>query len=101
MVDCHSDMTELLFEHDPCLLRCDSINVQSEETEEAKGDSDKSVLEENEGVLGKDEEVAQAIKAATETANYTKVCPPPFFLLGYLSCYFKDRKMQEKHTNFM
>ena len=31
------------------------------------------MLEENEGVLGKDVEVAQAIKAATETANYTKV----------------------------
>ena len=47
--------------------------VKSEEIEEAKADSDKSVLEENEGVLGKDVEVAQAIKAATETANYTKV----------------------------
>jgi len=49
------------------------FELQIEETEEAKADSDKSVLEETDrNVLGKDEEVAEAIKAATETSNYTK-----------------------------
>ena len=84
MTDDYLDMIALSLRHDRCLLRCDRIDVQSEEIEEAKGDSDKSVLEENEGVLGKDEEVAQAIKAATETANYTKVCPPPYFVKKFI-----------------
>jgi len=49
------------------------FDLQLEEEEEAKADTDRSKLDENDrNVLGKDEEWANAIKTATEAATYTK-----------------------------
>ena len=47
--------------------------MQLEEEEEARAESDKSQLDElDKNVLGRNEDIADAIKTATEAASYTK-----------------------------
>ena len=49
------------------------FDLQLEEEEEAKAESDKTQDDElDKNVLGKDEDVAAAIKSATEAATYSK-----------------------------
>ena len=49
------------------------FDLQLEEEEEAKAESDKTATDElHEGLTGKNEEIASAIKAATETHLYCK-----------------------------
>lgn len=49
------------------------FDLQLEEEEEAKADSDKTATDElHEGLTGKNQEIANAIKAATETHLYTR-----------------------------
>jgi len=49
------------------------FDLQLEEEEEARADSDKTVTDElHEGLTGKNQEIANAIKAATETHLYTR-----------------------------
>ena len=51
------------------------FDLQLEEEEEAKAASDKTAFDDlDKNILGKDEEIATAIKAATDVAGYTKVC---------------------------
>ena len=55
------------------------FDLQLEEEEEAKAASDKTAFDDlDKNILGKDEEIATAIKAATDVAGYTKV--------SYLDC---------------
>jgi hypothetical protein len=49
------------------------FDLQLEEEEEAKAATDKTVDDLDKVILGKDEEIANAIKAATDIAGYTKV----------------------------
>ncbi len=50
------------------------FDLQLEEEEEAKAASDKTAFDDlDKNILGKDEEIASAIRAATDMASYTKV----------------------------
>jgi hypothetical protein len=50
------------------------FDLQLEEEEEAKAATDKTAFEDlGKEILGKDEEIANAIRAATDIAGYTKV----------------------------
>ena len=57
------------------------FDLQLEEEEEAKAATDKTAFDDlDKNILGKDEEIASAIKAATDVAGYTKVRSSPFSL---------------------
>ncbi len=57
------------------------FDLQLEEEEEAKAATDKTAFDDlDKNILGKDEEIASAIKAATDVAGYTKVRSSAFSL---------------------